>query len=150
MKQCSTCKQTKSLADFYKQGSGYRFCCKLCWKSRNQKYYTENSEDIKSNVKQWIAANRSRHNKYASKYRRRNLGRFCAYAAKRNAAKLQRTPKWADLEAIRRFYEACPPGMAVDHIYPLQGELCSGLHVLENLQYLSPLENSRKGNRMPC
>jgi len=58
-------------------------------------------------------------------------------------------PKWADLVAIEEFYKNCPEGMSVDHIYPLQGELCCGLHVLENLQYLSIKDNSSKNNRMP-
>lgn len=58
-----------------------------------------------------------------------------------------RIPKWADLEAIADFYENCPEGMHVDHIIPLQGEIVSGLHVLNNLQYLSALDNIRKGNK---
>jgi len=57
------------------------------------------------------------------------------------------TPKWADLEAIKQFYINCPDGMTVDHIIPLRGKNVSGLHVVENLQYLTPLENSRKYNK---
>lgn len=55
---------------------------------------------------------------------------------KRRAAKLKRTPVWADLDAIREFYKNCPEDYEVDHNAPLQGKLISGLHVLENLQYL--------------
>lgn len=56
-----------------------------------------------------------------------------------------RVPPWADRKAIQDFYRACPDGMVVDHIIPLQGDLVCGLHVLENLQYLTPLENAVKG-----
>ncbi len=61
--------------------------------------------------------------------------------------KLQRTPKWSETEKIAEFYKHCPNGWAVDHIIPLQGELVSGLHVLNNLQYLTKEENSKKHNK---
>lgn len=70
-----------------------------------------------------------------------------ARQAKYSAAKLQRTPPWADLEKIRKIYRNCPEGYHVDHIIPLQGELISGLHVESNLQYLPAIENCRKGNK---
>ena len=70
-----------------------------------------------------------------------------ALSAKRRAAKLQRTPAWADLKAIKQFYLNCPKGYEVDHIVPLQGVNVSGFHVLNNLQYLTKSENSSKGNR---
>lgn len=62
-------------------------------------------------------------------------------------AKLNRTPSWADLDKIKEFYINCPEGTHVDHIIPLQGELVSGLHVLENLQYLSQHDNCAKHNK---
>ena len=75
------------------------------------------------------------------------------HAGKRRTAKLQRTPPWADLEAIRLIYKEaarleCETGIAhhVDHFYPLQGYLVSGLHVETNLQILTAAENIRKSN----
>lgn len=65
----------------------------------------------------------------------------------RQAAKLQRTPVWADLKEIEKFYANCPDGYEVDHITPLRGKDVSGLHVIENLQYLTPAQNRVKGNR---
>lgn len=62
-------------------------------------------------------------------------------------SKLHRTPVWADLSLIKKFYEECPVGMHVDHVIPLQGEKVSGLHVLENLQYLSQHDNCAKHNK---
>lgn len=65
----------------------------------------------------------------------------------RQLAKIQRTPSWADLVAIKQFYKNCPVGYVVDHVIPLRGQNVSGLHVLSNLQYLTPEENLAKGNR---
>jgi hypothetical protein len=58
----------------------------------------------------------------------------------------KRTPNWADLTAIRKFYNNCPKGMHVDHIIPLRGKYVSGLHIVSNLQYLTPEENLAKSN----
>lgn len=75
-------------------------------------------------------------------------GKSAAKAAKRRAAKLQATPPWADLEEIKNVYlEAQYFGMHVDHIIPLQGKNVCGLHVWDNLQLLSAVENIKKGNR---
>lgn len=69
------------------------------------------------------------------------------YRVKRRADMLERTPPWADLSAIKQFYKECPEGYHVDHIVPLRGKNVSGLHVLENLQYLTAEENLRKSNK---
>ena len=58
-----------------------------------------------------------------------------------------RTPKWADLEKIRAIYTNCPDGQHVDHIVPLRGRTVSGLHVENNLQYLSSAQNLHKSNK---
>ncbi len=61
--------------------------------------------------------------------------------------KIQRTVSWSELEEIKTFYKNCPKGYHVDHILPLNGELVSGLHVLNNLQYLPASENCSKSNK---
>lgn len=60
--------------------------------------------------------------------------------------KIHRTPKWADMDAIRAIYRNCPDGFEVDHIYPLQGKLISGLHIETNLTFATPKENRAKWN----
>lgn len=65
------------------------------------------------------------------------------------ANKIQATPKWADLDKIKRIYNNCPTGFHVDHIMPLNGVGFCGLHVEYNLQYLTAKENCSKGNRLP-
>jgi len=64
------------------------------------------------------------------------------------ARKLKAIPLWADLAKIKKFYDNCPIGYHVDHIYPLAGKTVCGLHTLENLQYLPAQENLQKGNSL--
>ena len=89
-----------------------------------------------------------------SAYRKENPAARAAINAQRRAAKLQRTPKWSDRQAIKAIYEhaafmarVCNEPFHVDHIYPLQGEFVSGLHCPLNLQILTKTENLRKSNR---
>lgn len=67
--------------------------------------------------------------------------------SKYSNAKINRTPKWADMDKIKAIYDKCPEGYHVDHVIPLQGELVSGLHVENNLQYLTASENASKKNK---
>ena len=67
--------------------------------------------------------------------------------AQYKASKLQRIVPWTDLVEISKFYSKCPEGHHVDHVIPLQGELVSGLHVINNLQYLTIADNLSKNNK---
>lgn len=69
------------------------------------------------------------------------------YHQKRMFTLMDRTPAWADREAILKVYDKCPQGSVVDHIIPLLGENVSGLHVANNLQYLTPEANTAKSNK---
>lgn len=62
-------------------------------------------------------------------------------------ALLNRTPSWVDYDEIKKIYDSCPEGMHVDHEYPLQGKLVSGLHVHQNLRHISAHDNLSKGNK---
>lgn len=77
-----------------------------------------------------------------------------AYASKRRAVEMQRTPAWADTKAIKEIYVAAALKTAttgteyhVDHVVPLQGKLVSGLHVADNLQLLPAKTNMSKHNK---
>lgn len=81
------------------------------------------------------------------RWRQTNKDKTRLKSANERAVRLQRLPGWADKEAIKEFYLACPEGYHVDHIIPLKGKTVSGLHIVENLQYLLAKENISKGNK---
>jgi hypothetical protein len=97
-----------------------------------KKNYIANQKTQSERWKRWYEKNKSKQN---------------AKSNMEKAMRLQRIPLWADLEAIKEFYLNRPDGYHVDHIVPLRGKEVSGLHVLENLQYLPAKENLSKGNK---
>jgi hypothetical protein len=132
----------------------YRNACNRFYKKSEKSILTRLKYIQSEKGKLSISNAQSKYNKSGKKYLTRQkycqgVGRAIVNSlrAKRRASQLQRTPKWADLEAIKQFYLNCPKGYHVDHIVPLKGANISGLHVLNNLQYLSASENLSKGNK---
>jgi hypothetical protein len=105
--------------------------------------YYKDPEKLKKNYE----ANQKTQSERWRRWRLKHLKEHNAKSALEKAMRLQRIPPWADLEAIKQFYLNRPEGYHVDHIVPLRGKTVSGLHVLENLQYLPAKENMSKGNK---
>lgn len=120
-------------------------------KAKVKAKYERNKEKIKAMRKEWYQQNidkeRSKAILKSREWRKTNPEHRNALKAKYKADKTQRTPRWVCLEDIVKFYKECPKGYHVDHILPLRGKLVSGLHVIENLQYLPAVENMRKNNK---
>jgi hypothetical protein len=112
-------------------------------KSRAQQKWVSRPENKKLHYEISKKTANERHRRW----RESHLPYLRNRSAKDRADRLHRTPPWADLEAIKEFYMNCPSGHHVDHIIPLNGKTVSGLHVLENLQYLPAAENIRKKNK---
>lgn len=117
---------------------------------QKRRYYEENRDQIVEQKRQYNEANRGKRQEWV----RQNPEKNAANTAKRRAAKLNRTPAWADLETIKLFYEtrqaiseATGRLFHVDHEIPLQGKTVSGLHVPSNLQIIPAEHNIAKGNR---
>ncbi len=115
-------------------------------------------EQFLAHHKKYRALGLSKDAEYSARYRVENKEKIEAGKAKqkpfKRAAwaayhdrKIQATPVWSDLKIVQRFYLHCPEGMTIDHIIPLKGKIVCGLHVINNLQYLTPLENCRKANK---
>jgi len=96
------------------------------------KYYQENAEQIKHYVRNGRKANKNMTN---------------AYGAKRKLMQKNAIPKWANLKKIKEIYAKCPDGYHVDHIIPINSKVVCGLHVENNLQYLTAFDNISKKNK---
>lgn len=132
-------------------------------RERANKRYQEKPEEIKAVVKTYALANKERLASANRDYQQKNKARISTYKkawieanrasvnrrnSERRAICKSATPAWADKDAIQCVYEeARYMQMHVDHIVPLKHPLVCGLHVWENLQLLTPLENMRKNNR---
>lgn len=116
---------------------------------RTERY--RNDDAFREQVNEWGKQSRARRKDKIAAYERRrvreNRAKYRAIRATNKAQRAQRTPKWADMDAISFFYECCPAGCQVDHIIPLRGKVISGLHVAENLQWLTAKQNAEKSNR---
>ena len=167
MKICNRCNEEKSLDAFGKRKDtkdGRKYYCIACGRklaaeqrarnpekesARQKRYYANNKQAQITKAAKWTKKNSERVNKH-----RRDTGIGAASRAKYRTAKLQQTPQWANLSAIRRIYSACArvtkeTGVPheVDHIIPVQGEKVRGLHVAHNLQIIPALDIKSKGNR---
>ena len=116
-------------------------------------YYIENKE----NKKQYYLNNIKHIAIVKSKYSKRNAAYFASIAAKRRSFKLQATPNWLSNDhnlQIKSIYSLTrlltnlfDLKFEVDHVIPLKGVNCRGLHVPWNLQILTKSKNCSKGNR---
>jgi hypothetical protein len=116
-------------------------------RARQKKWWNANPEKAKEFSKKSMLKHYDKVIKRSREWKRKNRWNGSYHCSVRRTAKIQRTPAWADLDKIAKVYKDCPPGMTVDHVIPLRGKLVSGLHVHNNLQYLTPSENAKKKNK---
>lgn len=130
-KLCGKCSQIKAYSEYYKdlgRASGVTSHCKVC-----------RSIQAKDNYSNYYESHQKSYAKNAHKIKARNsVAKF---------SRKQRVVSWTEAEEINTFYANCPEGYQVDHVIPLLGKNVSGLHVLNNLQYLPARENLQKGNK---
>lgn len=137
--------------------------------SRAKKYQHQNKDKLKQYLKQYQEENKGRLKAYKHFYymsnklsilmERKNYyilnkSKVIANINKRRVAKWQQTPQWLTKEHnqdIELLYEIArqltiQDGIQyeVDHIIPIRGKECRGLHVPWNLQILTREENRAK------
>ena len=146
MKTCKKCNKEQTLNNFYKQArnkDGLFHECKKCCKEQRNKRYKDNPQEMKKQWKQWY---KKRKQYYITK------GHLRAKGVR------QAKPKWLTddhLFMIAEIYELRDlrsqlTGVVhhVDHIVPLRGQNCCGLHVPWNLQVIPAQDNLKKSNRL--
>jgi hypothetical protein len=164
---CTRCLITLGKEDFQKAPSclsGIRSYCKDCQSLKKKEWYHKNKEHVLQKTKQWAKDNpdtvKEKQRKWAcqdknkeimaaykKEYSLQNKDKINAYTAARRKRVQKQTPPWETIQVLQEVYLNCPLGMQVDHIIPLRGKLVCGLHTVSNLQYLTPTENYRKGNK---
>ncbi len=153
MKNCSKCGDLLLKKAFNKdtsRKSGLSYWCRKCEHAQGKKYALNNVDRTRKCHKEYQAGRKPLQKLLMHEWYLLNKSYVRAKTRKYQIAKLNRTPKWLtpkEEQKIIDTYINCPKGMVVDHIIPLQGKYISGFHHPDNLQYLTPGENSKKRNR---
>jgi hypothetical protein len=114
----------------------------------------EKPEKSRESTQRWREKNPEKSREISRQWSKANPVKCRANTAKRKAAKLKRTPLWADHAQIAEFHlvaaflsKKYSTQLDVEHVIPLQGKLVSGLNVPGNLRVFPSRPNSIKGNR---
>jgi len=125
------------------------------WCEAMKQYRKDNYDKVRSRELANERKHREVRNYRLKEDRRAKPHRYAAYDARKHHRRSLRLVPWANQDAIAAVYAraqflTASTGVEhhVDHIYPLLGRTVSGLHVVENLQVLTKIENIRKGNRL--
>lgn len=129
IRPCWKCKQYRSIStEYYYNDRILCISCQTAFKREQRQQHPEKFAKIA-------------HEHYIN-----NKHDYIARSSSRKRIIHLATPMWADLDKIKEIYKNCPTGYHVDHIVPLQGKTVCGLHVENNLQYLTVQDNLSKGN----
>jgi hypothetical protein len=126
--------------------------------SLNKDHHARNREKRNAESRAYRAANPEKMRQLDRNYRQNNPDKNAAKTAKARADRAQATPPWLTrdhLEEIESFYstakaleQAFGGKYDVDHIHPINGRTCCGLHAPWNLQVLPASENRQKSNKL--
>lgn len=167
--ECKTCRSQRWAAYYAQHREKLIAAAALSTRKRRERPEVREQERKASRERKRVVladpVQRERHRERTREWFRDNCERVntlpsrakplrAAYTARYNAAKLQATPRWADMEQIAAFYLEAARLTAetgvpheVDHKVPLRHPLVCGLHVPNNLQVVPMTVNRSKSNR---
>ncbi len=125
-------------------------------KEYRKQYYQDpaNKERHKRVCKDWNEQNLEKTKLYRTQHYQENKAYYVAKDLKRSKAERKATPAWCDLTKCQEFYaearrltEETGIPHQVDHVDPIQGRLVCGMHVHNNLQVLTLIENNLKRHK---
>ena len=146
-KICTKCCKELPITAFTKKSvskDGHDCRCRSCRSVDGQLYRQSNRKQDLLRKRVWYSNNKARQKQAVKEWQHRNRGLSTYYTLKPRLDMC--TPCWSNEEAKKDFYINRPKGMVVDHIIPLKSDLVCGLHIVENLQYLTPKQNGKKYN----
>lgn len=98
MKKCTKCGETKPLEEFHKDArDGRKLKCKACDKLASAAYYVANKDRIAAIGKAWRDSHRAQKSRKDKAWRTANLAKVNVFTACYKAAKINATPRWANL-----------------------------------------------------
>ena len=155
---CSDLHARKWIAEHPEQvkakGRAHRAIHRERLNAKTAEWRKNNPEKSYASTLAWRTANKERVKVTKASWRKRESAEVNAAQMRRYAAKLKRTPKWADKEKIRKVYELCARfrslgcDFEVDHVIPLLGRNVCGLHVHNNLEIIEARQNRSKSNQL--
>ncbi|MCK5615954.1 hypothetical protein KAR91_79560 [Candidatus Pacearchaeota archaeon] len=121
-----------------------------------KEYRKKNLKKVKCKQRDWYEDNKEHTLARMREYYQTHKAEVRTLNARYRAKKLQATPSWVNFDKIKEFYKEAQlltekTGIPheVDHVYPLRGKICCGLHTENNLQVITMEENRNKSAKMP-
>lgn len=147
--------RTAEVKDYFR---AYYLAHKAEINARTREYFKNNEKLQRLQIQAAHVRNRSSRLAYMREYAKTHAGKINAKNRRYQAAKAHATPPWitaGQLKEIELLYivakqleQADGLKRHVDHIYPLRGKTCCGLHVPWNLRILCAADNRKKSNRI--